>query len=236
MIRVAIVEDEPECRQQLEAYLNKYGRERGIEFHIRQFPNGDGITNHYKSDFDLILLDVEMPFVDGFETAALIRQQDPEVVIIFITNMAQYAIKGYSVDALDYVVKPVSYFAFSQYIGRAIDRMESRKQKYLLLPVGRGLVKVAVSSIYYIECQDHSQNFYTKTGNYRSSGKLKEIEALLEPWHFFRCHTGYLVNLRYVDGYADGFALVNQEKIPVSRYRKREFLDALSEYISEVRK
>ncbi len=75
-------------------------------------------------------MDVEMKFMDGMSAAEEIRKMDTEVVIIFITNMAQYAIRGYAVDALDYVLKPVSYFAFSQRLNRAIGRMKKRDKDY----------------------------------------------------------------------------------------------------------
>ena len=83
-------------------------------------------------------MDIEMRFMDGMTAAEKIREHDSEVVIIFITNMPQYAIKGYLVDALDYVLKPVSYFAFSQRIDRALVRMKKRDRKYLTIAVKGG--------------------------------------------------------------------------------------------------
>ena len=87
-----------------------FSKENGEVFNITVYSDGDQIVHKYKSQFDIILMDVEMKFMDGMSAAEEIRKVDTEVVIIFITNMAQYAIRGYAVDALDYVLKPVSYF------------------------------------------------------------------------------------------------------------------------------
>ncbi len=127
MIKIAIVEDELAYAKQLQEFLLQYEKEMGESFHITTFSDGDEIVHKYKADFDIILMDVEMKFMDGMSAAEEIRKVDTEVVIIFITNMAQYAIKGYAVDALDYVLKPVSYFAFSQRLARAISRMKKRE-------------------------------------------------------------------------------------------------------------
>ena len=101
--------------------------------------------------YDIILLDVQMRRLDGMSAAESIRRIDPEVILIFITNMAQFAIRGYAVDALDYILKPVPYFAFSQQMQKAIDRVRKRQKVYLMVPVEGGLRRVDVNTIYYLE-------------------------------------------------------------------------------------
>lgn len=112
MIKIAIVEDEAAVRDQLTDYVRRYTRQYGTEFEVTCFTDGDEILENYRPAFDIIFLDVEMKRLNGMETAQRIRELDDDVLLIFITNMAQYAIKGYSVGALDYVLKPVPYFAF----------------------------------------------------------------------------------------------------------------------------
>lgn len=131
MIRIAIVEDEVRYQEQLIEFLRKFEQDRGENIEVEIYSDGDEIVENYKAQFDIILMDVQMQFMDGMSAAEEIRKMDTEVVIIFITNMAQYAIKGYEVDALDYVLKPISYFPFSQRLNRAIDRMKKKgKQVY----------------------------------------------------------------------------------------------------------
>ena len=114
MIRIAIVEDDELYIDQLRQYLKDFQEEIDEIFEVKIYRDGDGITSDYKAQYDLILMDIQMRFVDGMTAAEEIRKMDSEVIIIFITNMAQYAIRGYEVGALDYILKPVTYFAFSQ--------------------------------------------------------------------------------------------------------------------------
>ena len=118
MIRIAIVEDEESYVKELTGYLKEYQNTYKEELEITVYRDGDGITSNYRAQFDIILMDIQMKFMDGMSAAEEIRKQDSEVVIMFITNMTQYAIRGYEVDALDYILKPVSYFAFCQKLSR----------------------------------------------------------------------------------------------------------------------
>ena len=234
MLHIAIVEDDTGYVLQLQEYLNRYSRENGEPIETTVFSDGDEIVEGYRAQFDLILLDVEMPFLDGMTAAEEIRRRDTEVVIIFITNMPQYAIKGYAVDALDYVLKPVSYFAFTQRLERAIARMKRREQKFIMIPVKGGSQKVDVSRLYYVESQGHTLLYHTASGVYASTGTMKEVEARLGGLHFCRGNNGYLINLEHVDGVQDGFALVHGERLQLSRPRRAAFLEALTNYLGEV--
>ena len=151
MISIAIVEDEDSCAKQMEEYLARYAAESGEEFETVRFCDGDEILENYRAQYDIILMDVQMKFMDGMTAAEEIRKVDPEVVIIFITNMAQYAIRGYAVDALDYVLKPVSYFAFSQRLERAIGRMKRRARRYMTITIRGGACKLDIAEILYVE-------------------------------------------------------------------------------------
>ena len=115
MIRIALVEDEAEVRAQLQGYVQRHTRQYGTEFAVTEFADGMELLDDYRPVYDILFLDVEMKHLDGMETARRVRELDKDVIIVFITNMAQYAIGGYAVGALDYVLKPVPYFAFSQH-------------------------------------------------------------------------------------------------------------------------
>ena len=233
-MHIAIAEDDPNYVRQLKEYLEKYSQESGTLMEVTVFTDGDELVENYRAQFDLILMDVEMPFLDGMTAAEEIRKQDSEVVIIFITNMAQYAIRGYAVDALDYVLKPVTYFAFAQRLERAVTRMKRREQKFIVIPVKGGRQKVDVSRLYYVESQGHTLLYHTASGIYTSTGTMKEEEARLSGLHFCRGNNGYLINLEHVDGVQDGFALVHGERLQLSRPRRGAFLEALTNYLGEV--
>ena len=113
MAKIAVVEDNTAVREELCGFIAKYAQESGRKLDVTPFADGSQIVEPYRPGFDIIFLDIEMPRLGGMPTAERIRQLDPEVVLIFVTNMAQYAIRGYEVDALDFVLKPVSYYQFS---------------------------------------------------------------------------------------------------------------------------
>ena len=236
MIHIALVEDEEEYRKVFLGYLRRYEQESGRQFRISVFSDGEDIVSSYKADYDLILMDIAMRFMDGMTAAEKIRELDQEVVIIFITNMPQFVMKGYAVDALDYVLKPVNYFAFSQRIDRAISRMSRRREQYFTVPVRGGIRKLSVSNILYVEVQDHDLLFHTRNESILTRGSLAEVEAKLGNAGFFRCNKYCLVNLAFADSLQGIDLVVAGEHIQVSRAKKKAMLDALNNYLNEVSK
>ena len=231
MIKIAIVEDEAMYAKQLQDFLRQYETENGEAFDITIYSDGDQIVHKYKSQFDIILMDVEMKFMDGMSAAEEIRKIDTEVVIIFITNMAQYAIGGYAVGALDYVLKPVPYFAFSQQLRKAEEQLRRRARHYLALPVEGGMRRLDSSLIYYLESEGHRVHFYTEEGDFVAAGTLKAFEEKLAERPFARCNSGYLVNLAQVKSVQQGMVQVGPYELQVSRPRRKAFLAALADHI-----
>ena len=187
----------------------------------------------YKGGYDLILIDIEMTFLDGMSAAKEIRRADPEVLIIFITNSPQYAIKGYAVQALDYILKPLSYYAFCQRMNHVRELLGRRQKHFLTVPCAGGVQKLDVSDIYYVEICDHDLLFHTKQGEVHSTGSMREVEQKLPPENFFRSSKAYLVNLEHVDGIQDEDAIVNGERVQISRAKRKAFLAALNHYMGE---
>lgn len=231
MIRVAIVEDEAEIREQLMGYVQRYTRQYGTAFEVKTFADGLEILEDYRPAYDLILLDIEMKHLDGMETARRIRELDPDVMLVFITNMAQYAIKGYAVGALDYVLKPVPYFAFSQQLQKVEAQLRRRTRHYLAVSVEGGLRRLDTSRIYYIESEGHRVHFYTEEGDFATPGALKALEEKLADRPFARCNSGYLVNLAQVRAVQQNTVEVGPYELQVSRPKRKSFLAALTDYI-----
>lgn len=231
MIRIAMVEDEAAVREQLQGYIQRYTRQYGTEFAVTEFSDGVEILDAYRPVYDIILLDVEMKHLDGMETARRIRELDRDVVLLFITNMAQYAIKGYAVGALDYVLKPVPYFAFSQQLQKAEEKLRRRARHYLAVPVEGGLRRLDTAQIYYMESEGHRVHFYTEEGEFAAPGALKTFEEKLADLPFARCNSGYLVNLAQVKSVQQGLAQVGPYELQVSRPKRKSFLAALADYI-----
>ena len=205
MTRIAIVEDDAAVREQLAGYVQRYTRQYGTQFEVTMFTDGVEILEDYRPVYDIIFLDVEMLHLDGMETARRIRELDSDVLLIFITNMAQYAIKGYAVGALDYILKPV--------------------------PVDGGMRRLDAAAIYYIESEGHRVHFYTEDGDFSAPGALKALEEKLAGRLFARRNSGYLVNLAQVSGVQQNTVQVGPHELQISRPKRRVFLAVLADYI-----
>ena len=127
MLKIAVVEDQQEVRDELCRFIRKYAAENSLQVEAVPIEDWAVIAAHYEPGWDIIFMDVEMPGLDGFGAAEKIRAVDGDAVLVFVTNMAQYAIKGYEVDALDYVLKPVNYYQFCTKLSRAVQRVERRR-------------------------------------------------------------------------------------------------------------
>ena len=139
MYQIAIVDDEKIFTDQLEEYMVQYQKENPAEFQVEVFHSSIGFLETFQKDYDLILLDVEMPGLNGMELAHKIREVDEQVVLMFITNMAQYAIHGYSVGALDFVTKPLNYYTFAMKLTRALKRVPKKEATWIMLPLPDGV-------------------------------------------------------------------------------------------------
>lgn len=233
MIRLAIVEDDKRDMDLLSEYLERYQNETGQEMIINRFTDGDEIVSGYKGEYDLILMDIQMRFMDGMAAAEQIRKMDEEVTLMFVTNMRQYAIRGYEVEAFDYLVKPIEYFSFSQKLGRALARRKTKESRYIYIPVEEGMQKVNIEEIRYVESIGHWMNYHMLKEVYASRGTLKDLEEMLVSYGFFRIAKGFIVNMKYVDRVQGNNCIINGDSIPISRKKRRLFMDTLLQYVDK---
>ena len=231
MLRIAIVEDEAACAEQIRGYIGQYAETTGQAFEVHVFADGADILQNYEPRYDIILLDIEMPKVDGMQAAQAIREKDETVVLIFITNMAQYAIRGYSVGALDFIMKPVSYYTFQLKFARAIQRAGRRRNEEILLTLPDRIQRVGVRDIYYVEVQDHILHYHTARGDFLLRGTLQNAEKQLAPYHFVKCNHWYVVNLMHVEQVRKDTVVVAGHELEISRRARAAFLNALTEYM-----
>ena len=234
MPRIAVGDDQPDMRQQLCSMIDQYSRENNCMLEVTAFSDGAQIITNYCKGFDIIFLDIEMPMLGGMPTAERIRRQDPDVVLVFVTNMAQYAIRGYEVDALDFVLKPVSYYQFSTKLERALQRIQRRRGGQVALQVSGGVQLLDTDDILYLETRDRLLHYHTATDTWSVRGSLLKAEKDLAAYHFARCNQCYLVNLAYVKGIESDFALVKDDRLEISRRQRTAFLTAVASYMGGV--
>lgn len=231
MIRVAIVEDEEFYAAKLQQFLAQYGEENNVQFNVTVFSDGSEITARYRADYDLLLLDIQMKLMDGLTAAEHIRKTDENVPIIFVSQMAQFAIRGYSVGALDFVLKPVSYIDFSQKLRRALDVVKRNEKKYISLAVKGGVIRFDLVDIYYIESLKHYMVIHTESEDVTYIDTMKNIENRLAGEPFYRCNNCYLVNLAHVKSVRGSLVQVGGFNLQISRPRKKDFMRALTDYL-----
>lgn len=232
MIKIAIVEDETEFQDELRGYLGRFASEYAEKIQVSVFDDGIDIVSEYSGDWDIIFLDIRMKHMDGMETAKKIRELDSEVILIFITTMARYAIKGYEVDAMDFVLKPVSYVQFSAKMKKALKFVKRQsEQRYLLLPSGEKKERVSSEDILYAEVQGHNMQIVTKKKTYEMRCSMADMEKTLADCHFARCSQSYLVNLKYVTGIGKESVQIEGYEIPVSRPKRKQFIKEVSDYM-----
>lgn len=231
MIRIGIAEDVQAEQQRLITYLHQYEAEHNEIFRIDTYYDGSALLEEYPKDCDLLLLDIKMKPMNGMDAAKSIRSQDENVIIIFITNVIQYALDGYKVDAMNYMLKPVSYEVFSLQMDKALQRIGRRRPASLRIKTAEGVMLVDVHDITYIETSQHKVTIHTRMKTLLCRESMSHMEELLKEYPFFRCHAAYLVNLDYVEQ-INGYDLyVNGSLLSISRYRRQEFLDSLSAHI-----
>ncbi|MCR5770879.1 MAG: LytTR family DNA-binding domain-containing protein [Butyrivibrio sp.] len=233
MINVCIVEDELDAANLLKEYISKYEKTKNQQFAITHMPDGMDLVDDYKSQFDIILLDIQMKFLDGMAAAEKIRKIDPDVIIIFITSTVQYAVQGYAVDALGYVLKPVPYTQFEQIFDKAIARVKVRQQHvYIKVSVDGRQLKLDCDNVIYIESQRNNVVIHCRDNSYVTQGPLKRFEEMLMEHGFSKCHNAYLINLSMVQAVLkEEVVLTNDITLPISRAKKKEFMAALTEDI-----
>lgn len=232
MLKIIVLEDEQPQLDQLTSYLERYQAEHPeFTFSLETYNRGITLLDSYQRDADLIFLDIRVPDMLGMEVAQHIRKVDSSVMIVFVTNLTQYALDGYSVQAFDYILKPIHYTSFSAKLERMLRMLSHRDPQLMLdLRTKESAWKIPADSVTYIEISAHDLLFHTSGDTIKIWGTLSKYESLLREAHFARPSTSFLVNLKYVRQIKKDEVLLGNRSIPLSRSKRTEFLAALAQY------
>lgn len=232
MLRIAIVEDDASHRQHLTDYLRRYEKEKTQTFEIDSFVSGTQFLENYTPRWDVIFLDIEMPGINGMSVAEDIRRSDSGAVLIFVTNLTHYAIKGYSVNAMDYILKPVNYTSFGITLNKVIQHYENTAEQFINLKLKNGIRKINLNSIYYVEVLKHYLTYHTVDGDFTVRGTFSSAEKELSA-QFAKCNSCYLVNLKHVKFVNKEYVQTGPYSLPISRRSYPPFLETLNRYLGK---
>lgn len=233
MYRIAIVDDDRNTRLELDKFIARFTDDFQQEIQTALFSDGDELLARSAGSYDIIFLDIEMQRLNGLETARQIRLRDDQAVIVFITSFVQYAVQGYSVNAMNFLVKPVTYQTFSAELNRALARIQRLRPTTLCLRTDEGMVPIEADQITYIETVGRKVSIHTREHAYSCWDTLSNLEKELPEKQFFRCHKAYLVNLAFLERILEKNALIAGTEVLVSRDRRKDLMRALVRFASE---
>ena len=232
MYRVLIVEDEKAAADLLQGLLASYGASRSLELETRVMPAAMEMLG-FRERYDICLLDIDLPGISGMEAAQMLRMHDQVASVIFVTNLAKFAVRGYEVNACGFIVKPATASSLAMAMDRAIRRLGPASVGPLQVSTGDGLRMVAPPDLAFAEAHDHNVIYHLADGEKLvSPGKLSQVERDLEGSTFLRVGRSFLVNMRRISSVrGNEIVMVTGERLPIPRGRKRDVTDAIADFL-----
>ena len=232
MYRLLSVEDNPDEESLLRSHVARYNDETGAGLSLSWARSAEEL-DRAGSGYDLLLVDIDLPGIDGMEMAARIRATDPDIPIVFLTSLAQYALRGYEVDALDFAVKPISYQDFRTRMDRAVRVLRRREARLLALEAADGTVFVPATEVSFIEVNGHDLTYHLEDGRrHVVRGSLVGALADLDGLSFVRTAKGFVANMAHIRRVRGTELLMDTgDTLVISRSYKRATTDAIARYL-----
>lgn len=232
MRNIAIVEDEDNAAELLRSYILRYGDENGEEFKIFRFKDAMEFLKDYRAVYAVVFMDIQMPHMNGMDGAIELRKADKAVSIVFITNLVQFAQKGYEVDAVGFLVKPVKYGDFALRFKKALAVYMTHEERTITVKYQGGMSRISTDSLIYVEIIAHRLYYHLLDGEIEVTGVLSEVERELKKYGFLRCNKCYLVNPKFITSIKGADLQVGDYTLQISRPRRATFLAELAKWYS----
>lgn len=232
MLLIAIVDDDRQEMQALIDCVEHYFSEKGGEYLIYQYNDGVEFIRS-REQFNIVFLDIRLGEMDGMDVAHFLRVINKDAQLIFVTHMAQFAIRGYEVDAMDFIIKPIDQFSIDRVLDKAIKRIRDYRNVMLALKTADGIISISSNSIYYVEVYDHDLIYHTEQGDYKVRGRLSEVKKKLDDHQFIQCNRSYLVNMRHISRVCSDCIEINNERIQISKSHQKEIEQRFVNYLGK---
>lgn len=232
MLSIAIVDDDANERKRIQECLEFVQKQRNERFAIQVFASARAFLFSFEQQFDIVLMDISFDDdMDGMSAARVMRSIDRTVILIFVTNLAQMAIQGYEVDALDFIVKPLDRYAFLLKMTRALGRVVPRSSGSIIVHAQDGEIKMQTKLITWLEINDHYVTYHSSEGTLTEYISLTGALKKLDDPAFFRCDRSIAVNLRFVNRLNRESCVVDGQEITVARSLRSDFKRAYTAFL-----
>ncbi|MBQ8092956.1 MAG: response regulator transcription factor [Clostridia bacterium] len=233
MILVAVVDDDPKDASSLISHIENYFSSNQIPFLIHPFRDGlDFIRS--TENHDIVFMDIRMGSLDGLDTARFMRKINKDSILIFVTNMGQFAIKGYEVDALDFIIKPATMANITYVLDKAMRRLHDNSNTILPIRTSEGTVSLPANDILYVEVLDHNLIYHMSDGRiYTVRGRLSDIAKKLDERNFVMCNRSFIVNLRHVSSIASDTLTIGSTLISISKSHRKDLMQRFSSFLGD---
>lgn len=234
-MKIAICDDENLVREVLKDKIEHYYFSQSVDFTIESFSSGEALLAHGLDAVDVLFLDVDMPGLNGMETAAEIRKTNKTVLIVFLTAYSEFVFESFKVDTFRYLVKPLKDSALAEVLQAVQDKLYADDGEYLNFQFQNEMYNIRYSDIIYIEGMRDKIWLHCKDGDYRWRGALKNLQELLTGRGFFQVHRSYIINMNKIQKYSSQTVLLEGgSEVPISRYKLDAFKEEYIRFWSKV--
>ena len=217
-MKIVICEDEHIFSEHLVGYIDEWAKEKSVFVETFIYTAAERFLDEWNDseDYDIIFLDIKMDKMNGMDLAKVIRKTNSYIPIVFATNMREYVFKGYSVAAMQYLLKPVKKEDCFTCLNRV--HQGSRVKKYYIVNDIEKTVKIPVSEIIYIKMFSHTATMVTTGKEYAFRKTISQLLAELNDELFIKCHKSFIINIRHVESISKTYVIMsNDEEIPLSK-------------------
>lgn len=230
-MRIALVEDEEAQRLSFKSLLDQVSELSGTAAELTLFDSAGAFLFAWpERQFDGVFLDIQMPGQTGMDLARKIRIQDQALPLIFLTGLRDYALEGYQVEALRYLIKPVSDIQLRECL-ELLQQRSDRQAPSLIVEDGRSLRRIRFEDIWIVEAQGHDTLFYLNQEQWLCRQGISSLVKQLPCPPFFQCHRSLLIHIGHIQRIGRSeIVMENGKCVPLARFRRDEAQKAFIRY------